>query len=409
MSKTKKIDTLIIDFFKKHCFEILFFAITIITLRIKVDFLKFESQDYRQFLVNWMDKIKECGGIAALKEEIGNYNIPYLIILVIISYIPINSLICIKIVSIFFDYMMAIAAMLIIYEFFKNNKNKHLYAVLTYAIISILPTVILNSSAWAQCDSIYTTFILFSMLFLIKEKYLKAFVFYGIAFAFKLQSIFILPVFILIYICNKKFSILNFLIIPIVNFLMCLPAIIMGRSIKSCITIYLDQTANHSKYIAMNIPNVYSIFMKTVNNSNLIANIDQTIKNYGVLFTFGIFIIAAVLVMYKEIKINKKMMINLSLWSIMICVFFLPNMHDRYLYMADVISIIYYIINKKKIYIPIIINSISLYTYIEYIYATRSLPIEYVAIVYFALLIIYTKDIYMELNKASLEEVNLSK
>ena len=405
MEKTNKLDTIIFKFIKKYCFEILFFIVTVISLKMRADFFKIVSLDFTDYLGNWMDKIKEFGGFYALKQDIGNYNIPYLVIMAIVSYIPINPLITLKMVSVIFDYTLAISAMLLIYEMFKTNKNKHIYALLTYSIVIILPTVVLNSSAWCQCDSIYATFVLLALLFMIKEKYLFSFIFYGIAIAFKLQAIFVLPVFILLYVCNKKFSILYFLIIPVVNFVMCLPAIIMGRPIQDCMLIYLNQAKEYSNYIAMNIPNIYAIFMNTLNGSNLIESADNALKTFGLLFTFGAFAITGILAIHKDIKIDKKMIINLSLWSVMICTFLLPNMHDRYIYLADVISIIYYIVNRKNIYIPIIINSISLYTYIEYLYATRNMDIQYVALIYFVILVLFTKEIYKDLKSSQVEEI----
>ena len=44
-----------------------------------------------------------------------------------------------------------------------------------YGIVLMLPTVILNSSCWGQSDAIYAAFILFSIAFLLEEKYVKAF------------------------------------------------------------------------------------------------------------------------------------------------------------------------------------------------------------------------------------------
>ena len=406
MNKTNKLDNIIFNFLKKYCFEVLFFIITIVSLKIRTNFIRLESGDYQNFLYTWFNQIKEGGGLLALKQEIGDYNIPYLFIIAILSYLPINPLISIKMVSIIFDYSMAIVAMLIIYEIFKDKKNKHIYALLTYSIVVILPTVVLNSSAWAQCDSIYTTFILLSLLFIIKEKYFKAFIFFGIAFSFKLQSIFILPVFIILYLANKKFSIYYFFIIPIVNIIMCLPAIMAGRSVISCFSIYFNQTGTYTDYISMNFPSIYAMLIKPIGGSNLIANVDKAFSSFGILFTLSIFVIIAIIVIYKDIKIDKKMVISLSLWSVMICTFLLPSMHDRYMYMADVISIIWFIINKKKIYIPIAINFISLYTYIEYLYATRNLQIQYVALLNFIVLFILSKELFFEsINKVSVKAI----
>lgn len=397
MLKLKEVDDIFFKFIKKHCLEILFFVITVISLKARINFLNYESQDFNDFLLSWFNDLKNNGGILGLKYEIGNYNIPYLLIIAILTYIPKSPLMLIKLVSIGFDYVIAIVCMMIIYELLKNNKNKHLYALITYSIIVILPSLILNSSAWAQCDSIYTAFILISLLCILKEKYFKAFIFLGIAFGFKLQAIFILPVYILIYLSNRKFPIYYFLIIPAVNFIMCLPAIVLGRSIFSCLNIYINQISNYTGYASMNFPNIYALLINNIDESNLIGNPDIAFSSYGTLFTLAILAITGIVILYKGIKIDNKMIIELSLWSVLVCTFFLPSMHDRYLYMADVISIIYFIVNRRKVYIPIIINFVSLYVYIEYLYATKNLPIEFVATINAIVLLILSKDIFLKL------------
>ena len=63
--------------------------------------------------------------------------------------------------------------------------NKFL-ELITYALVLIIPTVMLNSGMWGQCDSIYTTFVILALYFLVKEKYSLSFIMLGISFAFKL-------------------------------------------------------------------------------------------------------------------------------------------------------------------------------------------------------------------------------
>lgn len=69
-------------------------------------------------------------------------------------------------------------------------------------------------------------------------------------------------------------------------------------------------------------------------------------------------------------------------------------MHDRYLFLGDILSILYYIYNKDKIYIPIGISLVSLYGYAAYLFNQKAIPIQYVSFIYFILLVIVAKDIY---------------
>ncbi|KXK11697.1 MAG: hypothetical protein UZ14_CFX002002665 [Chloroflexi bacterium OLB14] len=50
-----------------------------------------------------------------------------------------------------------------------------------------------NSTGWGQIDSLYTSFLLLCVYFLLKEKPFYAMLMFGVAFSFKSQSVFLLP------------------------------------------------------------------------------------------------------------------------------------------------------------------------------------------------------------------------
>ena len=76
----------------------------------------------------------------------------------------IEPLFLIKFVSIIFDYVCAIYSLKIVYKL--TNKNI-LLSLIAYASVLFLPTVMLNGAMWGQCDSIYTSFILISLYYLL--------------------------------------------------------------------------------------------------------------------------------------------------------------------------------------------------------------------------------------------------
>lgn len=384
------------NYIEKNIYLIFFSIITILSLIIRWQLLKYESGDYQLFLEPWFEEIKTNGGIKALGMNISNYNLIYVTILALLTYVPADSLISIKAISIIFDYICAMTAMNICNELIKNNKNKNKISLLVYTAIVILPTVFLNSSYWAQSDSIYTAFVLISLLYLIKKKYTKSFIYLGFAFAFKLQTIFILPLYILMYISERKISLKHFLIIPIVNIITCIPAMICGRSFIDCMNVYINQTKTYSQYIVLNFPNLYSIFLEGYDsyNINLINTPIENMKTIGTIITITIFVVIAFLTLIKKIKFDNKAIIEFGLWSIMIATFFLPQMHDRYLYMGDIISIIYLILNKKKYYLPIAIQLISLYCYMYLLFSGFAISISIVSIIYLIVIVLYSKDMY---------------
>ena len=93
-------------------------------------------------------------------------------------------------------------------------------------------------------------------------------------------------------------------------------------------------------------------------------------------------------------KFNKQKIIEFSLWSVVIATFFLPFMHDRYLYLGDILSVVYFIYNKDKIYIPIGICGISAYCYAIYLYQCNAIQMPIVSIAYLVIVVLLTKDLY---------------
>ncbi|MDR0978723.1 MAG: hypothetical protein LBL91_02100 [Lachnospiraceae bacterium] len=379
------------DLIDKYKMQIFFVIFALLAVIIRVFFLESQSGDYNTYLKPWFDKLLADKGLLGIANYDGNYNMPYVIILAILTYLPIDSLISIKVVSIFFDFVCATFGALIVREII-TDKNKTLFSFLIFISILFLPTVVLNSAGWAQSDSIYAAFMLISLFFLVKEKYIKSFIFLGIAFAFKLQFIFILPVYILVYISKRNFPIWYFLFIPITEFIMCLPSILLGAPINSFITVYTDQASEYVDYVVLNLPNIHTLLF--YNDSLLVVSPAEYIPKTSTLITIVIFIISAFIILYKKVKLNKVRIIEFALWSILVSCFFLPHMHERYLYAADIISIIYFAITKKNIYIPLSVNLISFISYANYLYGAVPIPFSYVAIFYLAIIIKFTKDIF---------------
>lgn len=389
---------------KKDLYKILLIiSMILISIFIRFYFLSIKSDDYNFFLEGWFNTLKENGGIYALKLDLGDYNLPYVQILALLTYLPIEPLYSIKMISIIFDYIGAISIGLLIYHFTRNKD----ISFLGFFITTMLPTVVLNSSAWAQCDFIYVTFIILSILFLIKNKYLGSFVFLGIAFAFKLQTIFVLPIFILYYISERKFPIYYFFIIPIIDIILCLPSIIVGKPIIEILNVYVNQTGEYSNYISMNFPGIYNIFFEPIENTNLIEMPSKMYEFLGIGITGIIYFLFAIFVFVKKIKFSEKNIIKFIVWSVMICTYFLPKIHDRYMFAADVISIVCIFIDNRKKYLPIFINGASLYTYIYYLFNGNYRSLSVISIILGLVLIYYTLSIFKELlqdNKLLLEK-----
>lgn len=390
--KSNKVDLYIKKYIQESKYELFIIIISVLAILIRCMFFNVVSGDYKYFLEGWFNTLKANGGIFAIKDHIGNYTAPYMFILAILTYIPIKSLYTIKIVSIIFDFIGAFVASRIVYKLCKNEKYRRLLSLCTYATILFSPTVILNSAAWGQCDIIYTTFVLISLLFLFNKKYTKAFIFLGIAFSFKLQTVFILPLYIILYLKDEDMSIFNFFMIPLAVFLINIPGLILGRPVKTLVTQYMTQVGQY-KDLTMNLTNIYTF----------VPNYYKLFSTAGIIFTIFIFAMLTMFVITYKFKMNNKIILQIAILSILICNYFLPSMHERYIYMAGILGIIYFFIDRRKWYIPLGTIAISFFCYMNYLFDYLMFPKTIMAVVFLLVIIKLAidlvRDIIMQGNK----------
>lgn len=388
INKLFQFEQRIIDFMEKHINLIVFSILIILAVGTRYLLLSYESPDYIVFLKPWFEALKESGGLKALANYPGDYNAPYMTIMALLTYIKINPLYTLKAVSIFFDFLLAIITYKLIKEVLAKDKNNKHYAMVGTIAMLFLPTILLDGALWSQCDVIYTTFIVFALYYLYKEKMTKSFIFLGLSFSFKLQFVFILPVYLILYFKKRNFSIINFFIIPLVDFILCIPSIIAGKPILECLLVYAKQTQTYNS-LNLNFPNIYSL----INGS------EKYLSKLGIVLLIVIFALVFWYIVKKKIKFNFESILLLSIWSIVICTFLLPYMHERYMFAADVLSIIYAMIYKRNFLIALGIEFISIVSYTMFLFNNYEIPSYILAFIFLAIVIYLTKDVKQLLEK----------
>lgn len=386
-----KLESRFFDFIKRHLPVFLLVAATALGILLRATGIDFRSDDFNSFLSTWWNQI-EAGGIDCLAYQVGNYNIPYQILIYLLTLLPFEALTAYKLLSIVFDVVLAVSAALLVSEA-AGKKPLSFVPVLTYSLVFCSVTVILNSAFWAQCDSIYTSFILLAIYAAMKNKHIPAFVFLGVSLAFKLQMVFILPVFLYYYAVSRRASILHFLIIPAVDILMCLPVVFMGRSFAEIFTIYADQT-DYGKLIQMNCPNIYAFMCNGADMNNY-----YLLKPFSIALTMLVLILGLALVMHKRADLtNPETFLLTAIWTSFTCLMFLSSMHERYGYLLDVLLIVYVVLARKRYAAAVIANLVSLRGYCYYLFGNYEvLTLQWTAVIYVGLYAyvtaVFVKDI----------------
>jgi Gpi18-like mannosyltransferase len=371
---------LLVPFVKKYWLELIItLGLLWFGLALKWANIGWKSGDYVNFLKPWLQQIVDNGGFASLSMRIGDYTPPYVYLLTIISYFPTPEssdpyLAGIKLISIGFDVLLAFAVFLNAKRYLKTAHP--FWPILIALIVFFLPTVILNGAVWGQVDASYTAFILISLYYLQEEKPLSAAIWFGVAFSFKLQAIFFLPVFIIYFWFKYRKKIAYVFAVPLVYYFLALPAIIMGRSIADITNIYFYQSDLY-KALTLNMPNLYQWFPN---------------GRYEELsgFAFGLFAVLMTLMflvlVMEKIQLKSDHVLLLALWSVLMANFFLPAMHERYLYAGDVIVVLVAWQYRDKLYLVLLVQLISLFAYTPFLFGIEPIKHRDVALVFLATL-----------------------
>ena len=284
---------------------------------------------------------------------------------------------------------MAISAAIFACELSKKEKNDKVFFI-TFAAVIMLPTVILNSAYWGQCDSIYTTFIILTLLYLYKGKYHSAFVFLGIAFAFKMQTIFIFPFIICFYIYKKQFSIFELLITVFTFWISGICAFVQGRSLLDPFRIYANQTGTY-QYMHVNFPSFWMF----------VGNDYEWLKTAAIVMAASICGMGLYIIMKRKLDCSRpENFVCIASWFIWTCVLFLPAMHERYAYPLEILLVILTCINKDYLKYSSVVILFSLFTYGNYLFSNGGLD-KYIVIIYAGCYLHFTYTILKKNSKTA--------
>ncbi len=338
-----------------------------IVVRFFLPWWDYASGDYNGFIRPWCDYIRENGYWNALSDPFHNYNPPYIYMLVLLVKSGIPQLAGVKCLSLPFEYLCFAFVGLMVAACLKPRRDATALGLLTAATCAFLPTPPLNSIWWSQCDAIYTSFALGSVYSLISSRPKTAIIFFAVALSFKLQAIFVFPLFY-IYWLGHRFKFKYLAIGVAVYVLLMLPMILLGRPVRDVFLTYLAQGYSLTD-VDYNFANWYLIFI----------NWDTGIESkHFILLSFATAIVVLALgwwiVKVKKLTLDFTNSVYLTFYFLMLCPYLLPGMHDRYLFLADIFGIAFLFTHKRLWFYGITPVIISLPLYLIYMTDYELLP-----------------------------------
>ena len=306
-------------------------AAVCVAFLLRVAYLGCASGDYNDFLSQWVQYFRDFGGFSGFKFSVSdrniNYNVPYLYFLAFFSYLPINDLFLIKLLSLAFDVVLAYGVMKLTGVFTESPVRR----LAAYLVTLLLPTVILNSAMWGQCDSIYCAFLVLSLYHILSGSPKRSMADAAIALGFKLQAVFLLPVF-LVMIFAKKLRWRDVIVFPLTYIVLLLPAVFFGADFTTLLTFYFRSTGTIGSGLNYNSPSLFTLIQSSED--------DPTWAAMGIAAAF-LYVLTLWFWSWRWRKnLSNEALLGLSILFAIGIPLLLPHMHDRYFYLSDVLTVV---------------------------------------------------------------------
>lgn len=350
---------------------------SLLALALRLSLVLFKSGDYYLFFKDWYQAIQAQGFFAIISLKY-DYTPTYLYLLYAVSVLfpKLSPVVALKLPSIAFDFLAA-------YLVYRIVRLRYpVGSAPTFAFFAILfaPTIVLNSALWGQSESIYTAFLLLCTYFLLTERYNLTGLAFGASFALKLQAIFLAPLLAALAI-KGRLAWKSLLWIPLVYLVLMIPAWIAGRPLVDLLRIYLDQTQSYPA-LTLNAPTMYAWLPETLYDVFFLAG----------LIWAGSFVYLYLVAIYKSnAPLSQDLLLTLGMLAVLLVPFFLPKMHERYFYPADLLSIVYGFFFPEYFFVPIAMNLISFFAYQPFLFGRVILPTEILALAVLGLLVLVTR------------------
>ena len=388
-----------------------------VTMLARIGMLDFVTADYVSFLAPWVDMFRE-GGFATLGENVGDYNLLYQYALLLIANIPLHDLYLIKLLTIIFDYALALAMMQAA-GYFASEKAK----TPVFLIVTALPTVLINGACWGQCDTVYVCFIVLS-LYLVKTKRpeLSA-AMLALAFAFKLQTIFFFPI-VLLGLIHGEYKPKHALVFAAAYLVTMIPALLAGRPFMDALSVYANQSmGQYYDRLTYNAPNLYTFFpMLGFSNSQeytwmrYIEGVDKdalnpylteflmpTLQNAAL---YACVLLTLLVVFYwltHAKEVTPDMTLDLALFFAIFLPFVMPKIHERYFFLADMLSILYAARYRNRRFMPLLVVGASLMSYLPYLTRQRPVDERVLGLMMLAALVVVSRDLLRKMRRSRAE------
>ena len=303
--------------------------LTSAAMLLRVALFDYKSGDYLACLQYWYEDIERRGGFSAIAYKVGNYNVPYLYFIAAISYLDVPNLYLYKLFSVLWDVILAWGCLRLVRVV--AGDEKPLASLTAFSIALLLPTAYMNSALWAQCDAIYAALCVHAVSKALQKENKVSVALVAVAFSFKLQTVFLLPFWGVLWVSGRvKFQ--ELFVFPATYLLTILPAVLLGKPVKDIVGVYFGQLGEYPQ-LTLKAPNAYQFIPYGFQCD------EKLVGRIGIAAAVVLVVVLLGLAYKCKDKLDNEMLLKMA---VLLCVgvpFFLPHMHERYFFLADIFTL----------------------------------------------------------------------
>ncbi|UVO49770.1 hypothetical protein M0208_04285 [Sphingomonas sp. SUN019] len=286
----------------------------------------YNGADIATFLIPWFDHIRATGPVAVFAEPFANYAPLYLYLLSGATLFAewVDTITLIKLVSVAGTIALTGAMWHLLHAWGSGDR-----ALPGAALVLILPSTLINAALMGQCDAMWAAACVMAIACAHRRNHAAMLAWCGLALGFKLQAAFFGP-FVLALLIHRRVPFRLWFAAPAVWVATLLPAWVAGWPAFDLATIYMRQ-ADYDPSLALNAPNLWMIV-------DAYPALDA-IPLGGLALAAALGATAAYVAWFSVTPLHGRALANAALLAPLIVVGLLPRMHERYFFLADILSL----------------------------------------------------------------------
>ena len=249
----------------------------------------------------------------------------------------------------------------------------------------LAPTMLMNAGVWAQCDATFAMLTLWGLVLLLDDHPLSGCVLWGLALGTKLQSAFLFPLLIVLFM-NNRVQLRHILALAAAAFVCQIAIVLDGQGIMSMITRYAVQLENARWNLGLSdgMPNVYALML-----------VASTREFSGMGLYLGI--ASALLVVGALLRTKRELTGDVLALSALLLAcglpLVLPQMNARSLYLATMLAFAL-AANRRRMIAAGLIEFVSLCAYMRAIFGYDVVHIMILALLAIAAAVIVMMELF---------------